>query len=60
MIFGKYGRYIKNLPSGGTMTMITMTMIIFIHKKDTLQIMVPNKQQSPNLRVPVESYKKLI
>ena len=37
-----------------------MIMIIFIHKKDTLQIMVINKQQSPNLRMPVESYKKLI
>ena len=35
-------------------------MIIFIHKKDTLRIMVTNKQQSPNLRMPVESYKKLI
>ena len=39
---------------------ILMIMIIFIHKKDTLQIMVTNKQQSPNLRMPVESYKKLI
>ena len=28
-----------------------MIMIIFIHKKD-------NKQQSPNLRMPVESYKQ--
>ena len=37
-----------------------MIMIIFIHKKDALQIMVTNKQQSPNLRMPVESYKKLI
>ena len=35
-------------------------MIVFIHKKYTLQIMVPNKQQSPNLRMPGESYKKLI
>ena len=33
-----------------------MKMIIFIHEKDTLQIMVRNKQQSPNLRTPVESY----
>ena len=32
-----------------------MIMIIFIHKKDTLQIMVTNIQQSPNLRMPVES-----
>ena len=37
-----------------------MIMIICIHKKDTLQIMVTNKQQCPNLRMPVESYKKLI
>ena len=35
-------------------------MIIFIYKKDKLQIMVTNKQQRPNLRMPVESYKKLI
>ena len=34
--------------------------MIFIHKKDTLRIMVTNKQQNPNLRMPVESYKKLI
>ena len=33
-------------------------MVIFIHKKDTLQIMITSKQQSPNLRMPVESYKK--
>ena len=33
-------------------------MIIFIHKKDTLQIMATNKQQSPNSRMPVESYKE--
>ena len=31
-----------------------MIMIIFINKKDTLQIMAKNKQQSPNLRMPVE------
>ena len=31
-----------------------------IHEKDTLQIMVANKQQSPNLGMPVESCKKLI
>ena len=37
-----------------------MVMIIFIHKKDTLQIMVTNEQKSPNLRMPVESYKNLI
>ena len=37
-----------------------MIMIIFIRKKDTLQIMATNKQQSPNLRMPVESCKKLI
>jgi len=30
-----------------------MIMIIFIHEKETLQI-----KQSPNLRMPVESYKK--
>ena len=35
-------------------------MIILIHKKDTLPIMATNKQQSPNLRMPVESNKKLI
>ena len=35
-----------------------MIMIICIHKKDVLQIMVTNEQQSPNLRIPVESYKK--
>ena len=35
-----------------------MIMIIFTHNKDILQIMVTNKQQSPNLRIPVESYKK--
>ena len=39
---------------------MVMIMIIFIHKKDTLQIIVTNKQQSPNLRMAVESYKKLI
>ena len=43
----------------GQMIMI-MLMIIFIHENDTLQIMVTNKQQGPNLRMPVESYKKLI
>ena len=37
-----------------------MTMIIFIPKKDTLQIMAKNKQYIPNLTMPVESYKKLI
>ena len=37
-----------------------MMMIIFIHKKDTLQIMAKNEQKSPNLRMPIESYKKLI
>ena len=40
--------------------LITIMMIICIHKKDTLQIIVTNKRQSPNLRMPVESYKKLI
>ena len=35
-----------------------MIMIIFIHEKYTLQIMATNKQQSPNLRMSVESYKK--
>ena len=33
-------------------------MIIFIHKNDTLQIMATNEQQSPNLRMPLESLKK--
>ena len=37
-----------------------MIMIIFIHRKDTLQIMVTNIQHSTNLRMPVESYKKII
>ena len=37
-----------------------MIMMIFSHAKDTLQIMATNKQQSPNLRMPVESYQKLI
>ena len=37
-----------------------MMMLIFIHEKDTLQIMAANKQQSPDLRMPVEGYKKLI
>ena len=41
-------------------TALIMIMIIFIHKKNTLQIMVTNKQQSPNFRIPVESCKKLI
>ena len=31
-----------------------MIMIIFIHKKDTLQIMATNIQHSPNLRMPVQ------
>ena len=35
-------------------------MIIFFIKKDTLQITAKNKQQSPTLRIPVESYIKLI
>ena len=35
--------------------MHAMMMIICIHEKDTLQIMATNKQQSPNLRMPVES-----
>ena len=37
-----------------------MIMIICIHKKDTLQILVDNKQQSPNLGLPVKSYIQLI
>ena len=32
-------------------------MIICIHKKGTLQVMATDKQQSPNLRMTVESYK---
>ena len=39
---------------------IYMIMIICINKKDTLQVMVTNKQQSPNFRMSVESYKKHI
>ena len=35
-----------------------MIIIIYIHK--TLQIMTKNKQQNPNLKMPVESYKKNI
>ena len=35
-------------------------MIISSHKKDTLQIMSKKKQLSPNLRMPVENYKKII
>ena len=35
-----------------------MMMIIFIPKKNTLQIMMTNKRQSLNLRMPMESYKK--
>ena len=34
--------------------------MIFLFIKKTLQIMATNKQQSLNLRMPVESYKKLI
>ena len=41
------------------MNIVIMTMIICIHKKDTLQIMAINKQQSPNLGPPVENYKKM-
>ena len=37
-----------------------MMMIICIHKENTLQIMADDKQQSPDLRIAVESYKKLI
>ena len=37
-----------------------MIMIIFIHKKGTLQIITKDNQQSPNLRMPVENYKYLI
>ena len=32
-----------------------MMIVIFIHEKDTLQIVAKNKQ-SPNLRIPVENY----
>ena len=41
-----------------TARVLVMIMIIFIPKKDTLQIMVTNIQYSPNLRMPVKSYKK--
>ena len=34
-------------------------MIVFIHKNDTLQILADNKQQSPNLGLLVESYRKI-
>ena len=37
-----------------------MIMIICIHKKDTLQIMAENKQQSLNLRLSVECNKHFI
>ena len=33
-------------------------MTIFINKKKTLQIMAKNRQQSPNLIIYVESYKR--
>ena len=36
-----------------------MIMSIFIHKKDTLQIMAKNKHKSHNLRMVVESYENL-
>ena len=36
---------------------ILMIMIILIHKKDTLQVLADNKQQSTDLRMPVGSYK---
>ena len=36
---------------------IDIMMIIFINKKNTLQIMTKNKEQSPNLIMLVESYK---
>ena len=35
-----------------------MIKIILFIKKDILQIMETNKQQSPNLRMPVECYRK--
>ena len=35
-------------------------MIICIHKKDALQIMAKNNQQSPNSRIIVVSYKLYI
>ena len=38
--------------------MMIMIMSIFIHKKDALQTMAKNKQQSPYLKMSVESYKK--
>ena len=34
-------------------------MIIFIPKKVALQVMADNRKQSPNFRLPVESYKHL-
>ena len=37
-----------------------MIMIIFIHKKDTLQILAKNKQANPKLRTTVESYENLL
>ena len=51
-----YGGYVEVM----CWLIMIMVMIIFIHKKDTLQIIVTNKQQSPNLRMLVESYTKLI
>ena len=39
---------------------LIMKMIICIHKRDTIQIMAKNKQQSLNLRMTAETYIKLI
>ena len=35
-----------------------MIIIIFIHKKNTPQVLADNEQQSPNLGPPVERYNK--
>ena len=35
-------------------------ILIIINNKDTVQILAECKQQIPNLRMPVESYKNLI
>ena len=39
--------------------MLNKKKILFvIHRKDALQIIAEKRQQSPNLRMPVVSYKK--
>ena len=52
---GKGGRKGDN----DNVVLTTYIMIICIHINDTLQILAYSKQQSLNLGLPVESYKKL-